>query len=69
MIHLCPYEGCSYSATGTGHLFRHVRVHTGDKPFAVRRLSPQLRTSYISYATLEPRRPTLTKIVQGWPKL
>ena len=35
-IHLCPYEGCNYTASGTGHLYRHMRVHTGEKPFQVR---------------------------------
>jgi hypothetical protein len=44
-MHVCPYEGCNYSASGTGHLFRHVRVHTGEKPFVVRPPPSCLTTS------------------------
>ena len=42
-MHQCPYDGCKYSAAGTGHLFRHMRIHTGEKPFVVRGLSTAIR--------------------------
>ena len=25
--YLCPFEDCEYTSPGTGHLFRHLRVH------------------------------------------
>ena len=31
--HHCPFPGCTYASVGTGHLFRHFKVHTREKPF------------------------------------
>ena len=33
MLCLCSEPGCTYAASGTGHLLRHMRTHTGEKPF------------------------------------
>lgn len=29
----CDWEGCSYESTGSGHMKRHVRTHTGERPY------------------------------------
>ena len=34
--HKCPVVGCSYSAKGTGHLYRHMKTHNGQKDHKVR---------------------------------
>ncbi len=34
--HKCPVQGCSYSANGTGHLYRHMLTHNGRKDHKVR---------------------------------
>ena len=33
--HKCPVPGCSYSANGTGHLYRHMLTHNGRKDHKV----------------------------------
>jgi hypothetical protein len=33
--HKCPVQGCSYSANGTGHLYRHMLTHNGRKDHKV----------------------------------
>ena len=32
--HHCPFPGCTYASVGTGHLFRHFKIHTREKPFS-----------------------------------
>ena len=32
--HPCPVIGCDYTATQSGHIKVHMRVHTGERPFA-----------------------------------
>ena len=31
--YVCTYDGCDYRATESHHLVRHIRTHTGDRPF------------------------------------
>ena len=33
--HKCPVAGCTYSANGTGHLYRHMLTHNGRKDHKV----------------------------------
>ena len=33
--HKCPVDGCTYSANGTGHLYRHMLTHNGRKDHKV----------------------------------
>ena len=29
----CQWVGCNYESTGSGHMKRHMRTHTGERPY------------------------------------
>ena len=29
----CDWAGCNYESSGSGHMKRHVRTHTGERPY------------------------------------
>ena len=32
-LYHCPYDGCTYTTMRAGHLRRHERIHTNEKPY------------------------------------
>lgn len=46
---VCAHPGCSFSASLAGHVARHFRVHSQERPFLceVRRFSNRSRCHYL----------------------
>lgn len=44
-LYHCPYDGCNYTTIRAGHLRRHERIHTNEKPYCCKYCSYQASRS------------------------